>query len=141
MMHALVTRTQFHGLDVASAGRRDRDDEIAIHILPAGRESVRLRHLNDQVRLAELPALAPFRRGGQVCRCAFHSPFGDPLLNKADLINAEVTSSREFTEARLWRPRRHKAALSYCSDVSRMFFHLGIGQQIEWRRLARSMTI
>src|SRR5882672_2559262 len=141
MVHAFVARTQFHRLDVSPGCSRNRDNEIAIYVLPAGREGVRLWHLDHQVWLAELPALGPGGQSGQFRWRSFDSPIGNPLLDHADLVNRELTFAHELAEARLRRPRGHIAALRNGGDVLGMLFHLGVSQQIEWPRLARTMAV
>jgi len=54
-----VAGMEFDGADPARGAERKRDNEISIDILAGGREGVRLRHLHDQIRLAELPIVVP----------------------------------------------------------------------------------
>src|SRR5215471_17799073 len=139
-MHAPVPRTQFHCLDVPPRRRRNRDYEIAIYVLSAGRQRIRFGHLHDQVWLPELPPLGPLRGRGQVRRCTFDGPFRLPLVDKSNLINCQVAFARKL-DAGFRGPWWHVAALRNGSDVFRMLFHLAVIKQLEWAGLAGPMTL
>jgi len=84
-------RSKFHRFNEACLIHRDRNDEIAINIFAIRWQQIRFGHGDYQVRLSELPAFDPFWRGGQVSGIAFRRPFCGPLLNHADLNDAQPT--------------------------------------------------
>ena len=76
----------------ARAGDRNRDHEGAEHVGAVGRHRVRLRHADDEIGRAELPAVAPGRRRRQIARRR-------PPARRRRSIAAAAASSRSVSRA------------------------------------------
>ena len=135
-----VARPEFHRLHVSSRGQRNRNNEIAIHVLALGRQCVGLRHGHHHFGFAQLPVIVPFWQGWQLRRVAFNSAVGDPFLNRPDLPRAQQTCADEIAVARLRQPRRHVAARGDFGDLLHVLLRVPVIQQIKWRRLSRAMA-
>src|SRR5204863_1529919 len=66
MNHLRIYRLKLDRSDVSVRPSPNGDGKIAINIFALGLEVVGLRHLNNQIRLAKIPAARPFGRGWQV---------------------------------------------------------------------------
>jgi hypothetical protein len=62
VVHRAVAWMKFKSAHEKRIAQRGRDHKIAVKVTPIRREHIRFRHLNDQIRLAELPS---FRKAGQ----------------------------------------------------------------------------
>ena len=99
MHNFVVARMEFDRLDVAPLGGGDGNQKVAINILAVWCELVVRGQSDNQIGLSEPPLFRPFRHGRQISRFAFHCAFGEPLLDQAYLIHAQLAFARELAVA------------------------------------------
>ena len=128
MHHLPVSRVKFNRPHPPRGIERQRHDEIAINVLPLGRQRVGLRHLRDHVGLAELPAFFPWSRDRCIRRFSLRRPFLHPAPDELNLLIAQPPLIRELANAMFRKPRRHVAGLCYLGDLCRVFFHIVISE-------------
>src|SRR6266436_6331298 len=78
VMNGFAARAKLDGFDVALFSERNRDDEIAVHVLAISGKDVGNRHFQDKIGTAELPCVSPVRRRREISSNAFAGAFGDP---------------------------------------------------------------
>ena len=66
-----IAWSRFGNLNVFVFGEAGINHEVLILVRPVGVEGELFRHLQDKVRLADVPAFDELRRGRQVARLAF----------------------------------------------------------------------
>ena len=78
-------------------------DEVAIDVGAASGDFKRLAHRHDQVGRSELPTFSEVRKRGKMRRISFERAVGHPLLDRGDLIAAQLPGigKREVTRAGL----------------------------------------
>src|SRR5882762_5191449 len=105
MHHALVTRPQFNGTDIAGLFELDRHHEVSEHIAAACGQRERTRNLHHQIRRPQLPSVWKMRRGRQIGWVALSCSALYPLRKHADLAVRKPARSFEVTVPGLRRPR------------------------------------
>ena len=80
--------------DVAVLGEAGGDDEGAVDVVAAGRDLEGLGHLDDEVGLAELPAVVVLLGGRCVGGVALGGAGGDPGPDAVELRRRSVGSRR-----------------------------------------------
>ena len=96
MDDAFVARSELDGPDEPRSVDGNRDHEIAEDVEAVRGKREGLRALDDEVRLAELPALRPFRRRRQSGGIAFDCALFDPQADRVDLFGREPTLPEEL---------------------------------------------
>ena len=118
---SLVARTNFNRPHPARLVYRNGQDEIPILICTARRQHVCLFRLENQVGLAQLPALHELRFRRKIGGLAFQHALGHPLPNGGDLFVCQAPLVGKFQFLRLGQPGRHEARLRYGHDLMAAF--------------------
>src|SRR5258706_12300254 len=105
VVHGRGTWPKFPRLDVSLDGRRDRNHEVPQLFGPGRSQPVRSRQANDEVRLAKLPPVLPFRFFRQLSQIARPCALGNPLLKDRDLRGGQAAVPYELAESRFSLPR------------------------------------
>ena len=142
MVHdAGVAGTEFDRADVARAIARDRDHEGAEDVGAVRGYRVLLRHADDEIGRAELPAAVPQRRRR---RRSAALPSGAPSTiqrwSRSSSRVGEAALALERALPRLRFPRRHDPPRRHRRDLRGMAFHIVVGEQAEGPDLPRPMT-
>ena len=122
---------------VASAGEITK---LRYTYLPSAGKVARLGHGNHQVRLSQLPIIAPFWHRWEVPRIAFDAAFRHPLLEQSDLCLGKQPRRRKVSIARRGRPRRHIVPRRDLGDLCEVFLHVLVVEQGEGSGLARPVA-
>jgi hypothetical protein len=93
-----VARPEFDGLDVLELVDRHRQDEVAEQILAFSRDGERLAHGQDEVGLAQLPAVRKARLCRTVARVALDGSLVDPIPERVDVVRVEPPLPFEMPE-------------------------------------------
>lgn len=124
---------QLDRVDVAAGAARRGDHAGTKHIAISRRQRERLRHLDNQVGFAELPARRERRRLRQSGGIALDGTATDPAKDRFHFLVAEATLAEERSVARLRQPGRHVTILDDDGDVLGMAADVVVGQQAERR--------
>ena len=135
-----VAGTELHASHVTVAVDGTGDHEVADHVGTVGREGVDLWHPDDQVGLAQLPALGPLGRRGQICRVPFQQLFSQPILEQLQFPDGETPVPDEAAPSRLGQPGRHVAVARDHLDLVRPCLDLLVGQEAEGGHLSRPVA-
>jgi len=127
-----IAGAEFDGGDVFVFGGIDRDDEAAIDVAAFGGDGVGVLHFDDEIRLAELPAVLEDRRARQIGGGTFERALIRPLLERGDLGIGEMTRALEFAETGFGFPRRHEAVLRHAHDLLGALPHVVEVHQRKW---------
>ena len=98
---------------------------------PAAWSGYGVRQRQDQIRLAELPALGPGRNRRAIGGLAFRRSVLDPLLDHRDLVVTKPALVGERDVAWLGKPRRHDALPGCLRDLLGVGANVAILQQRE----------
>ncbi len=116
MMHDRASagpRLRLHCLDVPIFRKPAVGDVIDPHVGTARRHDMRLRNLDDEIRLADVPHVVVLKlaRRRHVGHVAFLRALVDPCRNRRDLLLGQRRVVLEFLNAdvALDMPRRHEA--------------------------------
>src|SRR5437867_8281440 len=108
MMHdAVGAGPDFERFDVAYPGHRHGDDKVTEYVRAGGAQLIRLRCLEDEVRMTKLPSFRKNGRGRQVSRIAFRRALVEPFLDCRNLAVTQPPFSGELAETRFGQPGRH----------------------------------
>src|SRR5690349_17994949 len=116
MNDGAIARSVFHRLEVFAGGKLQRNHEAAVVVPSLGGQLVRLRHLQDHVGLAKLPAIGKLRWRRPISRVALRSTSLDPTVDELDLLFAEPALVGEWCRTRLCLPRGHAPLPGDSSD-------------------------
>ena len=140
-MHvALVAGTNLDRLHPARFLNRHRENEIPIGVGALRRQSQRLVRSENQIGLAQSPALDKLRRRRKIRRIALDRSLLDPAPDQLDFSIGQAKLIRKFQLLRLRQPRRHGSRPRHVGDLSRMLLDVGVGQQRKRRRFSRPVT-
>ena len=129
-----VLGAEFDRLHVAGPPGRNRDDEVAEHVLAGGRQRVRRGHLQHEIRLAELPALRPRRHRRTIGRVTLGRSLLGPPFEQGDLCVGERAWAGEVADLvgrALGQPRRHDAVLRGACDFARVRARVAVVEEAE----------
>ena len=141
MDHATVAGMKFECPHVPAFANRSRNDEVAEGISPTGRQRIRVRKADDEVRFAEPPSRRDDWRRRQIRRVALNGAPIDPLLNETDLVRVEATRAEEFVAVPGFRlPRRHAASVCRPCDRHSPGSDVPVGEEAERGNLSGPMT-
>ena len=135
-----VAGPELHASHVAGAVDGAGDHEVADHVGTVGREGVGLRHPDDQVGLAQLPALGPLGGRGKVRRLPFRQLSLQPGLEQFQFLDGEPPVPDEAAFSRLGQPGRHVAGARDHLDLARPRLHFLIGEEAEGSHLPRTVA-
>jgi hypothetical protein len=119
----------------------DRNDEATEHIPASGGHREGFRHLEDEVRGAELPALGKHRHLRQVPGVALGRSRIRPGGERFDVLVTQSPGVMEFTKARLGVPGWHPPTAGDVLEELRSFGSVLIRQQRERPNLTWTMTV
>lgn len=88
MHDASTAGPHFHASHEAARGEWNRHDEIPEYVGAAGSQRVRLRQLDHEIGLPELPAVDPCRRRVAIGRIAFGRSVLHPLRDTVDVLGS-----------------------------------------------------
>ena len=133
-------RPQFNGANPAKLLQRHGQHELPIDVGRAGREDIRLRQLDDEVRCAEVPTVPSVRRSRARGPRTLKGPKGGPSCDKVDLglRQAPFPLKRPYRGGRL--PRRHGSAAGHRSDERGALARRVVVEQAEWTDAARPVA-
>ncbi len=114
--------------------------EVNVRDIPRRRNRIVLLHLEDDVRLADPPAVRILGTSRQILRVAFGGAGLDPPRNRALLIIREAPCIGEMADGRIGMPRRHRALRHLRRDGARPGARVLVGEQRHRRDLARPMA-
>ena len=118
----------------------DRGYKIAVDVGAVGGNAVRLLHFDNQVGLAELPALGQVGRRGQLRGVSLrHAPL-DPLADQLDFFVGQAPLVGEAAVIRRGMPRRHVTRPGHGADQLRAFGDVAVAQQGKRPRLPGTVT-
>ena len=107
---------------------------------PHGRDAERLRHLEDLVGLADVPAFEEGQRRGRLLRIALVRAGIGPAGDRVDFRLRQAPVVREVADRRIGVPRRHLPADDGPLHRRRPGTRVLVGQHRKRRRFARSMA-
>ncbi len=116
------------------------DDEVAIDVRAARRQLEGRRHLDDEIRRAEMPAVRELRERGHLRAVAFRHPVLHPVADRRDLRVGQPPLVGELAVAVRRVPGRHVTRLGDFRDRLRVLLHVLVRDQRERRRLPRAMA-
>src|SRR5579884_905212 len=140
MHHFTRAGTDVDGCYPLVLGEMEWQDEIAVDVRPIGGHVEGPVHGDDQVRLAEIPALWELRYLGEFLGIALGHAVFYPALEQGNLPVAQAALVAKVAVARLRLPRRHVAALDHIENGSAALLDVAIAHQFEGSRLPRTMT-
>ena len=137
---APIAGSHFDALDpgVFLESRRHHDPLVIDR--PRGRDAERLRHLEDLVGLADVPAVEEGQRSGCLPRIALGRAAIGPAGDRVDLRLRETTVVLEVADGRIGVPRRHLPAHGGSLHGRRPGARVAVGQHRKRRRFARPMA-
>ena len=132
MHYAGVAGSKLQRPDEARPRRRNWQHEGPKHVAPVGANGKWLRHRDDEIGNAQLPA-AGWRdcRSHEGARRPFRRTVGDPTLNQPELTICQAALAVELTSSGHRFPRRHDSALGGDSDLRQPLPDIAVGQQAE----------
>ena len=114
--------------------------EVLVRDFAAFGNFKRHRHLEDHIRLPDLPARFELGRRRQILRIAFLRASVNPSNERPDLIGAQLTIVAEMAVLRIRRPWRHLAIQHAATNRRRVRPDLMIRHQRHRRGFARPVT-
>ncbi len=135
-----VPGIELDGAHVACPVGRNRQHEGPEDVGAVSPQRVRLRHLDDDVRSAELPSRAPFGQRRQVGGISFDGALRRPVANRPDLRVGQHTRTDELTRLAARLPRRHHTARRDVDDLRRALPHVEVRGEGERSDFAGAMT-
>jgi hypothetical protein len=134
-----VARTNLERANPAILGDVDGEIRGREDVLAVSRDLDR-RQGDDEIGLAQLPALGERRRFGLVGRIAARGTGIHPLHDRVDLRLVQPRVVGERAVRGIGKPRRHLPLRDFLLDRSRPWPHFVIGAQRHRRDLARPVT-
>ncbi len=108
--------------------------------VPSAGTVIRLRHADDEIGRAELPAVAPVRQRRQRRRVALRRAVRDPLLQRLELGIGQAALALKVALPGDRLPRRHDPPRGHRRDLRRVPPHIVVGDQAERADLSRPMA-
>ncbi len=123
-----IVRTKLDRPHITTLSERHRDDEVAIDVRTVGRDGVRLRHFDHEVRLAQLPAGRPIGKWRQIGRIALGRAGSHPLLNQSNLLIGQPPLALQIAEACIGKPGGHQSLLGDLRNLLGTFLDVMVVQ-------------
>src|SRR5262245_27089609 len=140
MNDATIAGPRLGHLHILVFGKSGINLEEVVLIRPCGFKSELFRHLQDQIRLADLPPFDNLGPRRSVMWIAFRRPAVSPGLDRIDLRLGQAAVVRELPRARIGVPGRHLAADDFFADGLGPGARVFVTQQRHRSRLARTMA-
>src|SRR5262249_44818854 len=140
MHHLTRAGPQLDGRHPSVLREVEPQHEIADHVWPVRWHVKRPVHGDDQVRLAEIPALLELRQLREHPWVALRHAGLHPAAEQADLMVTEAPLIPELAVSRLRLPWRHVAALDDLENGPPALLDVAVRHEFEWSRLPRAVA-
>ena len=127
--HRSVAGTNLGGDNPLVLVKACRDHQVLVVDRALGRDAEGLRHLEHEIRLADVPSVDKFKGRGSVGGIAALGPGLGPFDQHALLFGAEHVGVRPLAEPRVSEPRRHPVQRHRLVDGSGPGASLFVGEK------------
>src|SRR5699024_6310977 len=136
MENARIVRAELHRAHVCGRSQRHLDYEIPKDVRTVSLQRIRFRKLQDQVGLAQLPAIWPSGDRRPIGGITLDRSLLHPFLDRVDFLVVKPALVEELPVPSLWRPGWHQPAFGGLRDFTGAASNVLIVEHAERCRLA-----